>query len=128
MNNLVLTDWREIKGTNNRYSISSKGQIRNNRTKKILKVSKHGSIVLQMVDRKGNWKRHNLSVAKLQEEYFGVTKMSARGNRPVKAIDGATYKIYPSIYSAAKDGFNAGGIARSLKTGIRHGGYFWEYA
>ena len=128
MNELVLTEWKEIKGTGRCYSISSRGQVRNNNTKQILKVSKHGSVVLPPQVKKGEWKRRNLSVSKLQEEYYGVTKMSSRGNRPVKAVDGATYKVYPSIYAATKEGFNAGGIARSLKTGIRHGGYIWEYA
>lgn len=72
---------------------------------------------LEYIDRMGNMLHNNLS-AKLKEA----------SRKPIQGIGDNGERVYfLSIKDASREGFNLGGIARSLKHGTKHKGFVWKY-
>lgn len=67
-------------------------------------------------------------------EYVSRSKSLPKGcaNRQRKAVvatfDDGSKVTYQAIKDAAREGYNLGGISRSIKTGGRHKGGVWSYA
>lgn len=121
-----MTEWKVIDKTNGRYSVSSDGRVRNNVTKKLLKGSGNAYAITMNV--KGTWKKRSIAVSKLLERYYGVEREVDRGSKAIIGIDDEGQTLsFDSIYQASKNGFNGGGIMRSLKTGGKHKGFKWSY-
>lgn len=122
--------WKTIPRTKGGYSISNLGRVRSNLSMEVLKTNKNSQVSFQIEVREGLWKRKSFTTNSLAKEAFGFIPRPPKttAKAVVSTDEEGVEVLFESITEAHKKGFNLGGIANSLKTGVMYRGKTWRYA